>query len=236
MISKKRLAIISLLILVAAFFTPLAIKKASNLLKPPEKPPTETVTPEKQPEVPLSEEAKKCVGCHEQEKSSLQSKHNFSGNQSHGQQRGLLTTTPAQNLCYQCHDPVRQKFQLASRHPVGTTLTCASCHENHAAQLTRLLKNNVRGLCSSCHSDTVSEYDKAKHSLIDNPAGKGACTICHKPHGTDFTPLLPTKVNDQCRSCHTSLPFMHPFVGSRNCTQCHNPHKPLPAGGGVDLV
>lgn len=141
------------------------------------------------------------------------------------------------SLCYSCHSRIRSDFILASRHPVPDRLSCTSCHFAHASEFPRLVVRAGNDLCFSCHSLTALNFPNSAHKRISRTAAPGACVNCHRPHGSEFSPLLAQESVSLCASCHPSYAqqgVSHP-VGSSYadaqrgtylmCTStCHDPH------------
>ena len=105
-------------------------------------------------------------------------------------------------------------------------ITCASCHQVHAASDAVLRTSTQPGKCYECHAFRQSDSLKAfAHPLRE---GKMACTGCHSPHGATTEKLLARQtVNDTCYQCHAEKrgPFLweHAPV-AEDCTTCHDPH------------
>lgn len=79
-------------------------------------------------------------------------------------------------------------------------------------------------LCKECH-DGIGQKKRYRH----DPVQEGACTACHKPHGSGGRYLLDGEDQNQlCFSCHDDAPFkvkfMHGPAAVGNCTECHDPH------------
>jgi predicted CXXCH cytochrome family protein len=161
-----------------------------------------------------------CTGCHEPHSSNFLPL--------------LLKNQPP--LCYDCHPGIRNDFQQASYHPVGTRqLNCADCHNPHAADYSALLIAQNNDLCFTCHTvdpDQVT-YDTSGHGAWGRPL----CIECHTPHGSPYAPILRDSNPQLCLNCH---PFMdshdnqHPVTpayydpvaqtGLTCSSTCHDPH------------
>jgi predicted CXXCH cytochrome family protein len=86
------------------------------------------------------------------------------------------------DLCFGCHD--RKPFMKNTVHG-ALLLGCTSCHDPHASDHAHLLKEDIPGLCLSCHGERLAEQQGRTHVLTGNEA----CATCHNPHATD-TPKL----------------------------------------------
>jgi DmsE family decaheme c-type cytochrome len=106
------------------------------------------------------------------------------------------------NLCVQCHDPHRSRFEIraekidrkcASCHPdaagpflykhLGTESDgCRECHMPHGSTNPNLLtRSTTRFLCLSCHTDVPTFHD------MSNPRFN-QCTSCHSAiHGSNVS-------------------------------------------------
>jgi len=164
-----------------------------------------------------------CMGCHEP----------------HGSDYRPLLLKAEQDLCYDCHPDIKDEFQLASIHPVGTyELNCADCHDAHAANYSGLLIAEDNELCYTCHSAAIEpQYEASAHSAI-------LCVDCHTPHGSSYAPILVSQNPDLCLECHNPRYYdessrtvrrnnhpvrpVHFDVNNRTpltCTSsCHDPH------------
>jgi predicted CXXCH cytochrome family protein len=99
--------------------------------------------------------------------------------------RGL--SAKMRDLCFGCHD--KEPFTKTTVHG-AILLGCTSCHNPHASDNAKLLKDKLPVLCITCHEDGFS---KGKgHAL----AGHEACMTCHNPHSTD-APKLVKSVNNE---------------------------------------
>jgi len=87
------------------------------------------------------------------------------------------------DLCYSCHD--RSSFMKNTVHG-AMALGCTTCHNPHASDHARLLKENVPALCIGCHQDRFVPGATTGHAL----AGNEACSSCHNPHATDAPKLM----------------------------------------------
>ncbi len=111
------------------------------------------------------------------------------------------------------------------QHPPFAEAKCLSCHKAAAdgKPIPKTFIMNQPDLCYQCHER------KDKNTVI-HPAMKGKCTSCHSAHESAIKPLLKSKVEDMCTTCHDApgmdLPIKHlALVMSKSCVRCHNPHS-----------
>ncbi|HRT94295.1 MAG TPA: cytochrome c3 family protein, partial [Planctomycetota bacterium] len=130
---------------------------------------------------------------------------------------------------------------------------CATCHDPHGGDTTKMLTAGVVKLCETCHDEVVAKAraktSRSVHSVVLE--GK-ACMSCHKPHVSDFAKLLKAKPMDACLSCHdrtltvaaagpagaepatrtipsikeqlTARKHVHPPMEDKDCGLCHTAH------------
>ncbi|NOY82032.1 MAG: cytochrome C [Kiritimatiellaeota bacterium] len=151
-------------------------------------------------------------------------------------------TKPVNDLCFDCHDDMRQVLARKSVH-VAAQKSCVNCHNPHNAKRKFLLVEKVPGLCMSCHEAirTIATQSAVKHDALTTGA---SCLNCHNPHGASVEHLLIQLPFNLCLSCHgkdgvldhdgkklTNMkklldenPQWHGPVAAQDCTVCHNPH------------
>lgn len=128
-------------------------------------------------------------------------------------------------MCLGCHES-DTGFAWHSGPHDDNEVSCAGCHQIHAADDPVLRTSTQAEKCYDCHAFRESDSQKAySHPLRE---GKMACTSCHSPHGaTTELQLARQTVNDTCFLCHAEKrgPFLweHAPV-TEDCTICHNPH------------
>ena len=104
--------------------------------------------------------------------------------------------------------------------------------------------------CSTCHEEVVRDFKTADHAKLQakgpNSVDMG-CESCHgagskhvESGGAPGTIINPEKSGETCFQCHLdtkaqfSMPFAHPVLsGKMGCSDCHDPHKGGPIGGGA---
>lgn len=133
-------------------------------------------------------------------------------------------------LCFQCHADRRDSFNLKEVHkPVKDD--CGLCHDPHSSDHKMQLHNEASELCKSCHVKKNPEIFKAaseakfKHA----PVSAGRCPDCHRPHSSNYKPLLADTMEKLCFQCHVELgeevaesKYRHGPVKTGDCTACHN--------------
>ncbi len=142
-------------------------------------------------------------------------------------------------------------FDDAGRPGLSGSVSCATCHDPHAAEAPRLRAATRTELCLACHPDQAATA-RGRHGVL--PTGDGApgtCAACHPSHGSP-----PSESEDPlgaaCRECHGGdlqgleghgpggapawhglnerLPLFDRF-GKRNaygfmtCPSCHDVHQ-----------
>lgn len=101
--------------------------------------------------------------------------------------------------CRECHAEVVANFQLPSHHPVREgQMTCASCHNTHAASPGQLLDGDQRlnDTCYRCHQDKEGPF------VFEHPPVHESCATCHQPHGSVANNLLTVGEPALCLQCH----------------------------------
>jgi len=103
------------------------------------------------------------------------------------------------NACKDCHSDVVAQFQLPSHHPLPEKMmTCASCHDPHAATETMLKSNHMRlnDLCYQCHQSQEGPF------IFEHEPVQESCVLCHQPHGSVANNLLTANEPMLCLQCH----------------------------------
>lgn len=164
--------------------------------------------------------------------------------------------------CLKCHSTEGKNYR-GSIHGRGVhkegllvSATCTDCHGGHSIRpkvdtTATTFRDNVPNTCKKCHLGIYSDYETSTHGMLWKGGRQDVpvCNTCHKSHeikepeGTAFQLHIP----DECGSCHkeaestykdtfhgkaTSLGFV---VGAK-CSDCHTPHKNLPAANPASTV
>ena len=158
---------------------------------------------------------KECLACHKQVKKEHPDK---SG--------GAFTLVrKGAELCYQCHDDLRERRY---KHQPVREGDCLSCHRPHGSAAPFLLDvgENQRELCFECHDSEAFEQEYGH-----GPVSLGVCTYCHSPHSSSRKGLLKEDNQALCLGCHADFAegmqksrIVHSAVSKQSCVACHNPH------------
>ncbi len=140
---------------------------------------------------------------------------------SEGRGRGSLDVHllrfPETDLCLSCHQEVKGKFYLPTRHKVlEGAVKCTDCHTPHGTRTRASLKKLNRfndDACFKCHPEKRGPW-VFEHA----PVKTEGCMVCHAPHGSPNRFLLIRRdVRTVCMECH-GLP---PHSGGLACSNCH---------------
>lgn len=97
-----------------------------------------------------------------------------------------------------------------------------------------------RAACADCHPDIIETRTGGKHERIGCEGCHGAAAR-HASQEDKAPPPVKPHARTGCLHCHTkdaSRPGWFPQIvaaehaGDQRCTQCHNPHNPVPAPQG----
>jgi DmsE family decaheme c-type cytochrome len=144
-------------------------------------------------------------------------------------EKQFLMKEKTPQLCYGCHQEVKQQFNRPFRHKVNEGLVqCNDCHNPHGGFLSRQLRvtSGQDTGCFKCHSDKAGPF------VYEHEAVKvEGCAACHSPHGTSNPRLLKrAQVNLLCLECHAfsadagapAIPTFHNQAQKyQACTMCH---------------
>jgi DmsE family decaheme c-type cytochrome len=183
--------------------------------------------------------SKRCLACHEygQEHANFSRSVHVQNNVScvdchsphHPKERQYLMVEKQPQLCYGCHQELRQQFNRTFHHRVNEGLVfCTDCHNPHGSNLTRQLRasSNQDLVCFKCHADKQGPF------VYEHEAVKiEGCVSCHVPHGSSNPRLLKrSQVNLLCLECHAftvdqgapAVPTFHNQTRKyQACTSCH---------------
>jgi len=184
-----------------------------------------------------------CFRCHEQGMFTKEHRHGPVGSgdciachrpHASNNERLLIAPTAGGELCFRCHQDRKSEFTMKQVHP-PVEEDCTNCHDPHSAEARFQLNQAVPQLCAGCHEDLspgVFEditQAKTKHP----PVAEGRCTACHRPHSSNYEPLLAKPMEKLCFTCHIDLgdevsaspaDYRHGPVKTGDCTACHKPH------------
>lgn len=146
----------------------------------------------------------------------------------HGSANARLLKSPPPELCYGCHQKIRQDMGRKKIH-AAVKAGCVSCHNPHGAAKKNMFKTDGRkALCLDCHKQIGERIKSAKrpHGAVE----KAGCVGCHEPHASNNDRLLKDAMPKLCLSCHAEKkaelesPFLHGPVKLGQCTACHDIH------------
>ena len=176
-------------------------------------------------EIPL-ERSQICLKCHQKQKEHFQFRrgvHELSGVvcdschkiMGHRLTKNLLRGKET-DLCLSCHQEVKGKFYLPSRHKVlEGALKCTDCHTPHGTRTRASLKKWNKfndDVCFKCHPEKRGPW------VFEHQAVKvEGCASCHVPHGSPNRFLLTTQDSRRvCIQCHGQR-----HINLSSCTNCH---------------
>jgi DmsE family decaheme c-type cytochrome len=134
--------------------------------------------------------------------------------------------TAQSGTCLSCHTKDAQRSHWAGSIHESRDVSCASCHQVHAAHDKVRDKRTQPEVCFACHKKQRTEVNRPSHHPVLE--GKVSCSDCHNAHGS-VGPMLMKRDNvlDTCYQCHAEKrgPFVHNHAPvTEDCTICHNPH------------
>ncbi len=183
--------------------------------------------------------SERCLGCHtygEEHSNFARAAHLENGvscvdchEPHHPKESQRLMRAKQPELCYGCHQEVKQQFDRAFHHRVNEGLVkCSDCHNPHGGFLTRQLRASAAQdvVCFKCHSDKAGPF-----VFEHQPVKTEGCVACHTPHGSSNARLLKrAQVNLLCLECHAftvdagapGTPAFHNQAQKyQACTLCH---------------
>lgn len=161
--------------------------------------------------------------------------------------------THGSDLCFTCHEDIRDKFSKAYIHGPVAMGFCTICHSPHSSPFKFQIRSPQGDLCLSCHENMKA---KASQFVQHKPFQEGNCCGCHDPHSSDNPAyFLKGRGEELCRLCHGEEALAghkHPVgrppkftvkgmkldaQGNLECLSCHDPHasdsdrmSPVPGG------
>ena len=152
----------------------------------------------------------------------------------------VLKQGPA--LCLECHEEFAGVMKREHAH-VPALADCTNCHNPHNAKYRKLMQNETRVQCTTCHEGIKKIMDQATVPHKALTAG-AQCTNCHNPHASTVAKLLRQLPFDLCVSCHNRDDAVdakgkklqnlkawldnnkqwHGPVAAKDCSACHEPH------------
>ena len=144
--------------------------------------------------------------------------------------RGNAGVAVENGMCLVCHEDYGRARWAGSAHD-RAGVTCAECHEVHAARDAVTLKATQVAQCTTCHRDVAADaLKRSSHPIRTHPTGKSPliCRDCHEPHGGPGDGLTRHAArNDTCYECHAEKrgPFLWEHApAAEDCSICHVPH------------
>lgn len=129
-------------------------------------------------------------------------------------------------LCLACHSDFEQVLRKRFVHTPVKGGECAGCHDPHVSSHGKLLAQDAKLVCATCHGGIAPAGAKSVHKVVRD----GECAKCHDPHASDTAANLIASGNDLCLGCHTQLgdaikkaKFRHSPV-DKGCLTCHTAH------------
>ena len=148
--------------------------------------------------------------------------------------------TMGEDLCFSCHDDIRDAFAKPYIHGPVAMGFCTICHSPHSSPFKFQVRFSQGDLCLSCHENMKG---KAGMFVQHLPFAEGRCSGCHEPHAADIPAyLLKGEGEGLCQLCHdeqTMASHKHPVGrppkftvagmkldadGNLECLTCHDPH------------
>lgn len=152
----------------------------------------------------------------------------------HASENAALLIAPAADgeVCFTCHEDRKEDFTMKHIHAPAEE-DCNQCHDPHSSEAEFQLHEPAGKLCASCHEDMHPGVYEAKNTATHKhpPVDQGRCTDCHRPHSSNYHPLLKDAMEKLCLSCHAELgdevaagKYRHGPVKTGDCTACHMAH------------
>ncbi len=143
----------------------------------------------------------------------------------------LIDSLDKGKLCFQCHKDRMQEFTMKFVHDPAVE-DCGQCHDPHSSPNRFQLLKSGGDLCQMCHGDMNPEvYEDIAKPNKHKPVAGGQCIKCHRPHSSNYQPLLADSMDVMCFKCHVDLgdsvqesKYKHGPVQTGDCTACHKVH------------
>ncbi len=132
--------------------------------------------------------------------------------------------------CVSCHNGTAASGKGPTH--IATSDVCDACHDKFPAAWTpvatgRVDHTQVRGLCVSCHNNSVRPGKSAAHMATSD-----VCDACHLEGPSPWTPVPAVRVDHlqvlgTCASCHNGVTAagksLAHILTTDNCDACHAP-------------
>jgi predicted CXXCH cytochrome family protein len=142
-----------------------------------------------------------CTGCHDPHGSTQKHLLNMASihppftegcGTCHSEGTGLAEKDP--DLCFMCHDGIKEAASKAKAPHPALDMGCTSCHTPHVSAEPHLIKGPQVQVCGECHS--------MEHPFMHGVIASVGCQACHEPHGGSGPKLLKQAGNKLCLDCH----------------------------------
>ena len=188
--------------------------------------------------------AKKCLDCHTKEKklfSGYKFKHAPATgddcetcHKRHGFAQTLILQDNTSELCYSCHEDLRDKYAVGNVHFPVAEGACWDCHDPHGSAKPMFLRAGTEDAndpqsCLICHKNDISESLHAEYA--HQPFEVLNCVGCHDPHNSPVAGLLVREATALCGECHQAddkkMVSAHKdrHAEMLQCTDCHSGHS-----------
>jgi len=162
---------------------------------------------------------------------------------------------PGGNVQKAFHDGIHSK----AIHAKGANTkapTCIGCHGAHRIQSkaegnSASNRQNVAGMCGSCHQQEVSRFSASMHGTVRQAGNSAAptCTDCHSAHSIrqHASSTFQADVMKECGGCHADFikSYRDTYHGQvtemgytriATCSSCHGAHEVLPASNPKSMI
>ena len=162
--------------------------------------------------------------------------------QPHSSDTPSLLSAKSPDLCYSCHQDLKETIDGARMVHGPVSMGCDTCHHAHKKLAGKGLEKTTPDMCVDCHDDfkPILEPMSTRHHLLME--GK-KCAHCHDPHAGKGEYLLLDNTQSLCLNCHikkvksadgrviANLKEVlaknvqpHGPGKSLDCAACHQPH------------
>ncbi|MEW6413175.1 MAG: cytochrome c3 family protein [Candidatus Zixiibacteriota bacterium] len=129
------------------------------------------------------------------------------------------------DLCYTCHDDLKEEFRRQNAHAPVAQGECDACHAAHGSDNVGFVVAAAPDLCVTCHD--VDDALTTAHDGYDITTAD--CLECHNPHISDQPKLVrntlhPPFADNDCGSCHEIGPDGKAVLiasAIELCSACH---------------
>ncbi|MGA1795625.1 MAG: cytochrome c3 family protein [bacterium] len=167
---------------------------------------------------PAAGDAKACFACHKDARERFKAKkrsHIVSGqgecifcHNPHGAERKNLVRRRDKDLCIACHQEMGERLSKVRkglrRHPEVLAGNCSTCHDAHASNEKKFLRDAPLAVCTACHK----RQQVACHPVGDKAVDPRSmtpidCITCHNPMEAEFPQIMRLEGSKElCNQCH----------------------------------